>query len=311
MTYSIYMWNSHGYDIAKLFAAKFTMISPVWLQLKPKDSKGGFLVEGLHDIDRNWVSTLKQLNRKLKIVPRIILEQWTYPTLKKLLKDKATDVGSELAALAKENNFNGYVLEIWSLLGGQMKAELTHFIINLAKDLQKYNLTLVLVIPPPSYAGRNQIGMFIREDFENLVNHVTAFSLMSYDYSSPQRPGPNSPLPWLLQCVEDLVPDKSSPYRKKLLLGLNFYGNVYSKLGGKPIIGHEFISILEKHKPKFMFNNVSGEHSFTYWSENSEHKVFYPTLHSIRLRLQLGRELGTGIAIWEIGQGLDFFYDLL
>ena len=26
-------WNSHGYDIAKMFARKFTHISPVWLQL--------------------------------------------------------------------------------------------------------------------------------------------------------------------------------------------------------------------------------------------------------------------------------------
>ena len=26
-------WNSHGYDIAKIFASKFTHISPVWLQL--------------------------------------------------------------------------------------------------------------------------------------------------------------------------------------------------------------------------------------------------------------------------------------
>jgi len=31
-----FQWNNHGYDIAKWFAAKFTHISPVWLQLKRK-----------------------------------------------------------------------------------------------------------------------------------------------------------------------------------------------------------------------------------------------------------------------------------
>ena len=52
-------------------------------------------------------------------------------------------------------------------------------------------------------------------------------------------PGPNSPVDWMKQCVEALVPDPTSPHRRKILLGLNFYGNDYVPSGGGPIVGHQ------------------------------------------------------------------------
>ena len=38
-------------------------------------------------------------------------------------------------------------------------------------------------------------------------------------------------------CIKLLTPKETSPIRKKLLLGMNFYGNDYSPTGGGPITG--------------------------------------------------------------------------
>lgn len=45
-----FQWNSHGYDIAKMFGSKMTSVSPVWLQLRRRGPET-FDVTGLHDHD--------------------------------------------------------------------------------------------------------------------------------------------------------------------------------------------------------------------------------------------------------------------
>lgn len=105
--------------------------------------------------------------------------------------------------------------------------------------------------------------MFRKEDFDKLSSLVDYFSLMTYDYSSAQRPGPNSPVDWVKKCVEILTPDAKN--RNQILLGLNFYGNDYSINGGGPIVGNQYIEILKNHtSAKFQWDDKSQEHFFEY-----------------------------------------------
>eukprot|EP00879_Flechtneria_rotunda_P014230 GHRR01014867.1.p1 GENE.GHRR01014867.1~~GHRR01014867.1.p1 ORF type:complete len:210 (+),score=52.45 GHRR01014867.1:181-810(+) len=53
-------WNSHGYEVAVRWRAKFSHISPVWYQLRPGDKEGSFQLSGGHDVDQKWISRLRQ-----------------------------------------------------------------------------------------------------------------------------------------------------------------------------------------------------------------------------------------------------------
>lgn len=112
-----------------------------------------------------------------------------------------------------------------------------------------------------------------------------------------------------------------------VFLGLNFYGYRYDHKPGKkepeyemkPIVGHEYVEFLrEKYTSTvIIFDSRSQEHvtlnqnpaSQTGQYPNSI--ILYPTLKSIQVRLDLARKLNVPIAVWEAGQGLDYFYDLL
>ena len=241
--------------------------------------------------------------------------QWTGDDYVRLFSDsnRADALTRSIINVINKYAFDGVVLEVWSQLGGQAKPQLTKLIQKIGKKIRSKNKIFILVIPPPVYAG-NAPGMFSEEDFDNLVDYVDYFSLMTYDYSSPAKPGPNAHYGWMKQCVEKL--DKDSFHRDKILLGLNFYGYDYTTEGGGPILGRDFVQILKDNnnqkRMKFKWDDNSKEHFIELKSGNKRHTIFYPSLNSVQSRLLLAKELNLGgVSIWEIGQGLDYFYDLL
>lgn len=301
-------WNSQGYDIAKRYGhPKLNLISPVWLQIRPVNE--GYTIEGLHDKDLKWMSKVKKADAK--ILPRVLFDKWSGQDYMSLFTSpaKLSKLRQTLKDLCVQHDFDGVVLEVWSQLGGQAKNELRTVINEIGNGFRQIGKLTVLVIPPPIY--HNDVkGMFNEEDLDRLSDYVDYFSLMTYDYSSPQRPGPNSPIQWIRKCVEILDPNKFN--RAQILLGLNFYGYDYTSEGGSPMVGHEFIKVLkEASSVKFKWDSEAQEHFVEAKYGGRKHTIFFPSLNSISNRILLAKELGTGLSIWELGQGLDYFYDLL
>ncbi|XP_011303310.1 chitinase domain-containing protein 1 [Fopius arisanus] len=305
-------WNADGSEISKTFHGKLTTVSPVWLSL-PRGNVKKFQIP-THDVQKKWLKEMKSLNdgnHTVRILPRLLFEEWTPDEIATLSNDnqKKTQLVSALAETAKAFQFHGYVLEIWNqfVFTGVKTKVVVNLIKFLGKRLKSKNLEVILAIPP-ARGPENQI--FSQAYFEELASHVDYFSLMTYDFSNFQRPGPNAPLEWVRECVEKLVPDDDDPRRSQILMGLNFYGNNYAPEGGAPILGSQYLKILESYKGKIQWDDRSKEHFFESKSPGSGF-IFYPTLYSLQQRIDLARELGTGLSIWELGQGLNYFYDLL
>lgn len=95
-------------------------------------------------------------------------------------------------------------------------------------------MQLVYVIGPP-HSEKLQKHDFGLEDLRSLSNAVDGFSLMTYDFSSPQNPGPNAPLKWIhftLQLLLGTTGNSARSLAHKIFLGINFYGNDFVIAGG-------------------------------------------------------------------------------
>eukprot|EP00455_Lapot_gusevi_P056262 TRINITY_DN9316_c0_g2_i5.p1 TRINITY_DN9316_c0_g2~~TRINITY_DN9316_c0_g2_i5.p1 ORF type:complete len:139 (+),score=26.25 TRINITY_DN9316_c0_g2_i5:305-721(+) len=137
---------------------------------------------------------------------------------------------------------------------------------------------------------------------------------MTYDYPSNEAT-PVAPYTWVNASVYHILGEEPRQYPElaaKIMLGLNFYGYHYQQNQPRnAILANTYLKLLQEHKPSFIWEPQSREHYF-YHAGQSEVQgvVFYPTLQSIQDRLELAKQLGLGVSIWEIGQGLDYFYDL-
>ena len=310
-------WNNKGYDIAKAFNGKFTHVSPVWFQLKRDHARKRFVIEGQHDVDQGWLKEVRTpspaTGRVAKIVPRVIVEGLMISDFAELFdpsSPRQREMLISLVQLCQHHNFDGIVLELWSRLQitPEVRKPLTQLITTLGTGLHAAGKDLILVVPP-------HVESFGPQDFQNLAGAVDYFSINTYDYSAGSTAGPNAPYTWVKGYLSKVLSGAtgSAARPEQLLLGLNFYGNSYSPAGAHPILGHEFVRVLEEARShvELKWNAKAREHVLRSTSPDMKVAVYYPTARSIQERVALASELGVGICIWEIGQGLDHFYNVL
>ncbi|EDQ90262.1 uncharacterized protein MONBRDRAFT_1599, partial [Monosiga brevicollis MX1] len=300
-------WNQGGYAVAERFASKFTHIAPVWFQIV-RQGPENYQIRGEQDVRSAWLESMRKAAPHVKIVPRVIVEELTPESLGALLTEKIEQRAfvQEVSRVTQKFGLDGIVLELWSRI--QMTPEvrplMTTTVRNLGKRLHHKNLTLGLVVPP-------FVESFGPAELAALEADVDLFSMNTYDFSQPTTAGPNAPYDWVRKCVQDLRPTATAA--PKLCVGLNFYGNIYGPQGGSAIVGHQYLDILRAQGPNIRttWNSRAREHTMQFTTVQGPSSLYFPTTRSIAERVHLARDLGTGLALWEIGQGIDHFYQEL
>ncbi|RVX10121.1 Chitinase domain-containing protein 1 [Vitis vinifera] len=232
--------NNKGYDLAKSFNSKFTHLSPIWYDLRSQGTN--LVLEGRHNADIGWITELR-MKGDAWVIPRVVLEAIPKELLrKKKQRDKAIEM---IITECKEMDYDGIVLESWSrwaaygiLHDPVMRNMALQFIKQLGQALHsvssekngKQGLQLIYVIGPPR-SEKLQEHDFGPADLRSLSDYVDGFSLMTYDFSGPHNPGPNAPLKWIhstLQLLLGSVGKSDQSLARKILLGINFYGNDFA-----------------------------------------------------------------------------------
>eukprot|EP01099_Mayorella_cantabrigiensis_P007085 TRINITY_DN6127_c0_g1_i1.p1 TRINITY_DN6127_c0_g1~~TRINITY_DN6127_c0_g1_i1.p1 ORF type:complete len:427 (-),score=98.36 TRINITY_DN6127_c0_g1_i1:157-1437(-) len=324
-------WNAKGYEHAKTFAYKFDYLSPCWFHF----NKGETVVRGDHNVDRGWMEDVKTAYPSYPspaIIPRFSFDGWGAQDLDDLFKttSKRDKLIENILIQATQHKFDGIVVDVGYIPYSQFGDSLVEFISSLSTQIHQLDLLLVWVIPPMTALEEEEKELLTAADMETINSYIDAFSIMTYDFSSHHgRVGPTAPVDWMMRSILRLIPpskrtDKS--FTDKFLLGLNFYGREYKPSVGevRALTGTDYVKVLETQKAvKFVWEESFHEHLIYYSpsstsspppsssSSSSSAIIIYPTLKYLQTRIEIARTAGIGISIWEIGQGLDYFFDLL
>ncbi|KAL3103622.1 hypothetical protein niasHT_026816 [Heterodera trifolii] len=313
-------WNNHGYDVAKWAASKFTHISPVWFQLRAdgtaENEKITCRVDGTHDIDMGWVEQILLNNSAVRIVPRFIFEGWSGALLQQFLTEEQAQYRCvrALVNFLQRYNFNGAVMEIWLQIMSMTRGTAAQYLLELiefwSEHFHRAGLEFILPLTPPLGANLQEIGIVNAQIMQRLLSAVDYVNLMTYDFPSSDASAV-APIDWVEANIRYAITaagggeDEEAATAAKILMGLNFYG--YDRTNGQStaLLGNQFIELLSSSDAKLSFEANVGEHRLTFGNNGI---AYYPSIKSIALRLKLAQTMGLGgVAIWDIGQGLDHF----
>ncbi|KAL4479209.1 hypothetical protein ABPG72_011421 [Tetrahymena utriculariae] len=296
-------WNKQGFERALKFKHKFTYLSPVWFEIKDQGDYQKF--DGEHNIDENFLSQIRELNKdnstNIKILPRIYLsEEQTLINFKDMwARQKVLD------QIAKYiDKFDGFVLDsvFLSYFQATRQYDQIAFVRELSQLIKDKHNKLFFVC----LLGKQDRFKWKQSHMVVLLDLVDRLLVSAYDYHQIiDGYYPINPISWIQENINFF----DQKHRPKILIGMPFYGfRISSRVDY--IMGEEFKKLIEeKEIDSVQWVDTFKECVFRASDEESV-RYYYPCLKFIDERLKLfEQENIAGTYIWELGQGQDILLE--
>jgi GH18 family chitinase len=197
----------------------------------------------------------------------------------KLLKDNnRTKLVSKLARLAIDYNLDGIDVD---LEGDRIDENYEKFVIELANALKPSNKMMTAAI-----------ATVYKDQFtDKALSQFDYVTIMTYDKTGPWRPeqaGPHSPYS---MAVEDLDywANTRKLDKKKMFLGLPFYGYSFGPNGASSMSYKDIVSKFPKSEKKDELKMPDGS------------RLYYNGIPTIQKKVQLAKKNAGGVMFWHIG----------
>lgn len=314
----------HSTPELRLRAEYFSEVSPFWYQ-----ATGVETIEADPNApDRATTAFLRTARLEgVRIVPSII-DKLPAGEMANILSndDQRRRHVDAIVAFVEEGKFDGVDIdyEQFAFADGKGTWDTTRpswvaFIDELSGELHGNDKTLTVSIPPVYDDGQTDDSGYWVYDYAAITPMVDRIRVLAYDYST-EEPGPVAPLKWVERAVQGTAEASGDP--SKLVLGLPLYGYNWP-IGvegtcpeNDPSIGRTTVNIrtldalIEKRKAKPVYNENTGEYSFTYrvklrgggQSCTQTREVHYVEGTGAQLRLEIAREADfRGVSLWAFG----------
>ncbi|CAI2353674.1 unnamed protein product [Caenorhabditis sp. 36 PRJEB53466] len=229
------------------------------------------------------------------------------------------NVGQTLADFVHGAGLDGLVLEVNDAfsLGSDytdLRPYTFEMVNQIGQTVRKYKLLAILSIAPAiglkADMRENVSKLYGRKEADGLLASFDYLQLWTYSSGEKNRRYLNS----------DYFFEQNAEFFKnssQVMFGLNFYGFEYNlndfqtkeEPPFKVTTRDRYLSLLKENDSVFTFNYNTMEHEL--YSERNNTFIRYPSLTSLEYRLRLIREKKMPVAIWDYGQGLDYFTNLL